>query len=243
MRPFAWLNRITGRGPNVSSVQEYLRAVRPQPGEIDQSQMTVDDFHRLYYDAQARTWKDTWWMGIAVLKLPLDLWLYQEFLNEIKPDVIIECGTYQGGSALYLAHVLDLLGHGEITTIDVDDRTGRPQHPRITYVLGSSTDPAIVADVAAKVAGKKSIVILDSDHMAQHVYDELVAHAAHVSVGSYMIVEDTNVHGHPVRPTHPPGPAEGLARFLAERDDFIVEPAAEKFFLTFNPGGVLRRVR
>ena len=85
------------------------------------------------------------------------------------------------------------------------------------------------------------MVILDSDHSEAHVYDELVAYASLVSLGSYLIVEDTNIHGHPVRPDHPAGPAEALDRFLAERTDFVRDPIGDKFFLTFNPGGILRR--
>ena len=75
---------------------------------------------------------------VQCLKCPLDLWVYQELLWQLKPDLIIETGTYHGGSALYLAHLCDALGHGHIATIDVTDMP-RPAHPRVTYIKGSST--------------------------------------------------------------------------------------------------------
>jgi cephalosporin hydroxylase len=205
--------------------------------------VVIDDFHRLYYHSASDTWQNTRWMGADVLKLPLDLWLYQEYLFDRRPDVVIECGTYMGGSALYMAHVMDLIGHGEVVTIDLVERPGRPEHPRIRYVGGSSTDPAIVADVAARVDGRTAMFILDSDHSEAHVYAELQAYSPLVGVGELIIVEDTNVHGRPVYPEHPAGPGEARDRFLAERDDFVVLPESEKFLVSFNPGGVLTRVR
>src|SRR5688500_3288846 len=94
-------------------------------------------FHRLYYDSE--TWKQTFWLGQPVQKCPLDLWAYQEILVETRPDLIIECGTYLGGSARFLASVCDQVSHGRIVTIDLVERPGRPRHRRITYLHGSST--------------------------------------------------------------------------------------------------------
>lgn len=74
----------------------------------------VDQFHRLYYEgAPHQTWQNTFWMGHRVLKCPTDLWQYQEILHEVRPDLIIETGTCFGGSALYMAHLCDILGGGE----------------------------------------------------------------------------------------------------------------------------------
>jgi cephalosporin hydroxylase len=244
MTPLRWLHRLTGRGPDIAA----LRAADPgAPGApLDDEALTeriIDDFHRLYYDQADRTWRNTRWFGTEVQKLPLDLWLFQEYLHTIRPDFVIECGTLYGGSAHFLGDLLELEGHGQLITIDVLERPGRPQHPRVRYIDGSSIDPAIVAEIAAITAGKTTMVILDSDHSEEHVYQELLAYAPITSIGSYLIAEDTNIHGHPVRPDHEPGPAEAVRRFLAERDDFVVEPDSHRFLLTFNPGGVLRRVR
>lgn len=200
----------------------------------------ADEFHRLYYDTAV--WKDTYWLGVRTQKCPLDLWIYQELLVEQKPDLIIETGTAHGGSALYLASVCDLLGKGEIVTVDIFPIEGRPAHDRITYLTGSSTAPNVVAEVERIAAGRENVlVILDSDHARDHVLDELRTYTRFVPPGGYLIVEDTNVNAHPVFPEHGPGPMEAVEAFLAETNEFEVDSAREKFFLTFNPRGFLRK--
>ena len=85
------------------------------------------------------------------------------------------------------------------------------------------------------------MVVLDSDHHRDHVLAELRTYSALVTPGSYLIVEDTNINGHPVRPEFGPGPMEAVDEFLRESPDFAIDPEREKFFLTFNPRGFLRR--
>ena len=77
-------------------------------------------FHTLYYGS--RVWEKTYYRGHHILKCPLDMWIYQEMIHELKPDFIIESGTFLGGSALYFADMFDLVGHGEIITIDIEMR-------------------------------------------------------------------------------------------------------------------------
>jgi cephalosporin hydroxylase len=200
----------------------------------------TEAFHRLYYDTAV--WKDTYWLGVRAQKCPLDLWVYQEILHETRPDLILETGTAHGGSALYLASVCDLLGRGEVVTVDIHPVEGRPEHNRITYLAGSSTADEVVAELKRLVAGSERVlVILDSDHSRDHVLDELRIYSRFVTPGSYLIVEDTNVNGHPVMPEHGPGPMEALEQFLTETDEYEVDAAREKFFMTFNPRGFLRK--
>ena len=207
----------------------------------------VDAFHRLYYDGPegaGRVHHRTRWMGVPCLKTPLDLWIYQEILFEVRPDLVVETGTHLGGSALFLAHMLDLLGRGEIASIDVRDAPERPAHPRIRYVRGSSADEAVVRGaVAGRPKGETRLVILDSDHSRDHVLRELELFGPHVSPGSYLIVEDSNVNGHPVLPEHGPGPSEAVLEFLGGHPDFAMDRSREKFLLTYNPGGYLKRIR
>jgi len=205
----------------------------------------VRQFHRLYYHSLERTWKDTYYRGVTIWKCPLDLWLYQEVLHDLRPDLIVETGTAFGGSAYFLGDLCDTLGlDARIITVDVEDKPDRPQHPRVTYVTASSTDPAVVAQVRDAVpAGGTVLVVLDSDHSRDHVLAELRAYADVVSVGSYVVVEDTNVNGHPAYPEFGPGPMEAVEAFLAEDDRFVVDEGKEKFFMTFNPRGYLRKVR
>jgi cephalosporin hydroxylase len=202
----------------------------------------VDQFHRLYYGRREQTWGNTFWLGHHVLKCPLDLWTYQEILHEVRPDLIIETGTYRGGSALFLASISDLLDRGEVVTIDSARQDGRPRHRRITYLTGSSTSDVILRQVRRRARGKSTVlVILDSGHAKEHVLAELHAYAPLVTPGSYIIVEDTSLNGHPVESDHGPGPAEAVAEFLKGNDAFVRDESREKFMLTFNPGGYLKK--
>ena len=186
----------------------------------------------------------TRWLGVSAQKCPLDLWVYQEILFDVKPDLIIETGTYGGGSTLFLASICDLLGAGQVISIDIEPREDRPSHGRITYLTGSSTAPDIVQTVTEAAENARSVVvILDSDHSEDHVYAEMKIYSRFVNVGSYLIVEDTNVGGNPILPDHGPGPKEAAERFLTEYQNFQLDPEKEKFFMTFNPSGYLRRIR
>jgi cephalosporin hydroxylase len=202
----------------------------------------IDAFHRLYYEAADTTWKQTSWLGQPVQKCPLDLWVFQEILAETRPDLIVECGTYLGGSARFLASVCDELGAGRIVTIDVVERPGRPRHRRISYLTGSSIDEAIVDRVRRRARrARRVMAILDSDHSREHVLRELELYTPLVTPGCYLVVEDTNVNGHPVSPGFGPGPMEAVEAFLAKTDDFEVDRTRERLLLTFNPSGYLRR--
>lgn len=217
----------------------------------DQSPLSPEDaeivhrFHELYYRRWLSGGSDTVnlsWFGHQLLKCPLDVWLYQELLVRTRPDIVIETGTWCGGSALYVAMILEQIGHGRVITIDIDPKPDRPEHPRISYLAGSSTDPQIVAQVREAVGTDRALVILDSDHSAAHVHQELLAYRGFVQVGDYLIVEDSNVNGHPVWPDFGPGPMEAIDKFLSETDDFVIDDRCERFLMTLNPKGYLRRI-
>ena len=201
----------------------------------------VDRAHDVLYESDA--WTQATWLGAQALKNPLDLWVYQEIVFETKPHVIVETGTYRGGSALYLASLCDLVGHGEVVSIDVEPiRDDYPVHPRITYLGGrSSTDPAVVAEVRERVAGGPILLVLDSDHSQRHVEAELAAYASMVPVGCYVIVEDSNIGR--IRKDLMPGPLEAIESFLASTDEFEIDRSREKFLITFNPSGYLKRIK
>jgi len=206
----------------------------------------INRFHALYYDSNEMggTWRSTKFLGVPTQKCPFDLFVYQEILFEEKPDVIIEAGTAFGGGAYYLASICDLMGHGEVITIDITNTAQSPQHKRITYLLGSSTSETIFREVESRIQGKeKVLVILDSDHSKSHVLAEMKLYSRFVTVGSYLIVEDSNVNGHPVNPEHGPGPMEALQEFLREHDEFVIDKKREKHYISFNTNGYLKRVR
>lgn len=199
--------------------------------------------NRLYYHVSDRTWKDTWYRGTRLYKCPTDMWVYQEIIDDLRPGLVVETGTFRGGSALFIADRLELQSHGEVVTVDITALPDQPQHPRLTYLIASSTAPDLRAEIDRRLPtdGSPVVVILDSDHSHQHVLEELRAFASVVTPGSYLIVEDTNVNGHPVAPQHGPGPWEAVAEFLTETDQFEVDPRGERYFLTQNPSGFLRR--
>lgn len=210
----------------------------PASGSAD----PVREFHLLYYKERDRTWENTFWLGTPILKCPLDLWVYQEIIHRTRPDVIIECGTFRGGSALFLATMCQLVGSGRVVTIDKIAHRRRPTHDLITYIHGSSVDPEVVAGVRRSIGeGETVMVILDSNHARDHVLQELRLWAPVVTQDHFLIVEDTNINGNPVEPGSGAGPKEAVEAFLAESDEFVVDADCEKFFLTWNPGGFLCR--
>jgi cephalosporin hydroxylase len=209
----------------------------------DNDRATIDAFHRLYYDSEI--WQKANWLGVPVRKCPLDLWIYQEIFHRVKPDLIIECGTYGGGSALYFASLCDLLGRGRVMTVEIAPPAGLPSHSRIEYLTGSSTSPEIAQRIRDAIRPKQAVLaILDSAHQASHVLDEMKIYAPMITVGSYLVVEDGNINGHPALPGYGPGPWEAIHDFLAGPDgtSFEIDRDCEKFLMTCNPCGYLRRI-
>lgn len=209
----------------------------------------INSFSKLFYDQGkfGNTWNNTFWLGTKTLKSPLDLWVYQEIINETKPDIIIETGTAYGGSALYLASMLDLLGKGLVITVDITKHK-RPNHKRIKYLRGSSVSPKIIDSIKILIKpGSKVMVMLDSDHKKDHVLKEIKIYSNLVSVNSYLIVEDGNVNGHPVWKSHGPGPYEAIREFFAKNkslsNKFLIDKSKEKYLISFNPNGFLKRIK
>jgi cephalosporin hydroxylase len=206
----------------------------------------ADRFLELYYGARREnlTWGNTQWMGVKTLRCPLDLWLYQEIIFETRPDLIVETGTAHGGGALFLASMCDLVKNGQVVSIDITQVSPRPQHPRLGYLTGSSVAGSIVKEISQRAANaKQTLVILDSDHSKHHVLAEMNAYAPIVRASGYLIVEDTIVNGHPIRPEFGPGPMEAVEEFLQSNAGWIIDRTKEKFLLSFNRNGYLKRTR
>lgn len=205
----------------------------------------LDAFHRLWYDAYF-THGMTYFEGVPLIKNPLDLWVYQELIFNLRPTLIIETGTAFGGSALFFARQLEKLGAGSVVSIDIAAAEQLPRHPRITFIPGSSTDPTIVAAVTGRArAHERVMVILDSDHSTEHVTAELEAYAPLVTPMQFLVVEDTNVNGHPVLANwiNGPGPHAAVEGFLERYPEFARDVLCERYLLTMHPGGWLRRMK
>jgi cephalosporin hydroxylase len=196
----------------------------------------VEAFHRDYYNTG--TPFGTYWRGTKIVKAPTDMWAYHQILWDCRPQVVVETGTAWGGSALFFADMFDLIGEGEVITVDIG-RMGTVEHPRIRYVSGDSV--ALAGHVKALVGERSCMVVLDSDHRMGHVSAELDAYGPLVTSGQYLVVEDTNL-GWLVAPEFlDDGPREALDAWLPDHPEFVVDPSCERHGLTMNPGGWLRR--
>lgn len=197
------------------------------------------------------------WMGRPIIQYPQDMVAMQEILWQLQPDLVIETGIAHGGSLVLYASILELIGKGRVLGVDIDirahNRAAIEAHPmarRIDMIQGSSIDPGIVAEVSRRADGRRTLVVLDSNHTHDHVLAELRAYAPLVSVGSYCVVFDTVVEhlpagSYPDRPWDVGNnPKTAVAAFLSERDDFEVDDGCEaKTLITAAPGGYLKRIR
>ena len=198
------------------------------------------------------------WMGRPIIKFPGDMVAQQEILLKIRPDLVIETGIAHGGSLIFSASILELIGEGEVVGIDIDirkhNRDEIDKHPmfkRITLIEGGSTDAAIVDRVRKLTEGKKRVlVILHSNHTHQHVYDELLAYAPMVSVGSYLILPDTFIEFFP-KGYYADRPWDvgdnqytAMKKFLGECGDFVIDDHwTSKCMITESIDGYLQRVK
>lgn len=180
-------------------------------------------------------WLHTNWFGVPALKKPMDLWIYQEIIYETRPQVLIETGSYKGGSALFFATIFDLIGEGRVITIDIKDDASRIlSHPRITTIVGSSISDDVIDQVRQIVGTQTAMVSLDSDHHKDHVLKEMELYSEFLTIGNYMVVEDTGIRG--------PGPGRAVKEFLRHRNDFVRDRKREKFMVTSCRGGFLKRI-
>lgn len=198
------------------------------------------------------------WMGRPIIQYPQDMVAMQEIIWRVRPDLIIETGVAHGGSLVYYASLLELIGQGRVLGIDIEirphNRVAIEAHPmarRIELIEGSSTDPEVIAQVGGKARACKTVLVcLDSNHSNDHVLAELRAYAPLVSVGSYCVVFDTVVADMPDAffKDRPWGAADNpktaVHRFLAESDAFTIDRETEnKLLLSVCPDGYLKRVK
>jgi cephalosporin hydroxylase len=200
------------------------------------------------------------WMGRPIIKFPNDMVIQQELMWELKPDLVIETGIAHGGSIIFTASMMEMMGiDGEVVGIDVDIRPhnrkeieSHPMMKRITMYEGDSVSDAVVETVRSHTKGKTCVmVILDSLHSHAHVYKELLAYAPMTTLGSYCILPDTFIEFFPkgyYSKTRPwdvgNNPHTAMKQFIAESDMFEIDRArTNKSMITETIDGYLKRVK
>lgn len=200
------------------------------------------------------------WMGRPIIQYPQDMVAMQEIIWSLKPDLIIETGIAHGGSIIYYASLLELIGKGEVLGIDIDirehNKSAIEKHPmfrRIKMIQGSSIDPAIVAAVKQHTEEKESVlVVLDSNHTHEHVLAELEMYSPFVTLNSYIVVYDTIVEYLPdnYMPGHirPWGigdnPMTAVKTFIETTDGFEIDKSFNnKLLISVAPDGYLKRIK
>lgn len=195
------------------------------------------------------------WMGRPIIQYPQDMIAMQELIWRIQPDLIIETGIAHGGSLIYYASLLELIGKGEVLGIDIDIRAhnraeieAHPMFKRITMLQGSAIDETLVEEVRKLAAGKQTVLVcLDSNHTHDHVLRELELYSPFVTVGSYLVVFDTIVEDMPARMYDRPwdkgnSPKTAVWEFLKQTNDFEIDHTIDnKLLISVAPEGYLKR--
>lgn len=198
------------------------------------------------------------WMGRPIIQYPQDMIAMQELIWDIKPDLIIETGIAHGGSLIYYASLLELIGKGEVIGIDIDIRDhnrkeieAHPMFKRIRMIQGSSVDKEIAAQVKKEAEGKERVLVcLDSNHTHDHVLQEMELYSPLVTLGSYIVVFDTIVEDLPA--DYLPGrawstgnnPKTAVGEFLKTHEGFSIDTDIDdKLLISVAPGGYLKRIK
>lgn len=200
------------------------------------------------------------WLGMPIIQYPQDMIALQELIWRVKPDLIIETGIARGGSLIFSASVLELIGHGQVLGIDIDIRSINKKaiekhslFKRIKMIEGSSIDVNVVKQVYKFAKNKKRILLsLDSNHTHEHVLQEMNLYSKLVNEGSYMIVYDTIIEDIPTRyeknSKKPWGqgnsPKTAVREFLKANRRFVIDKEiTDKLLITVAPSGYLKCVR
>jgi cephalosporin hydroxylase len=210
---------------------------------------------RLKQAAEFKLMYEPHWLGVRIIQLPEDIVAMQELLWQLQPDVVVECGVAHGGALILTASILELIGKGKVVGVDIDIRPHNREvvekHAlarRISLIEGSSIAPEGVEKVREACSGARTVlVVLDSNHSAEHVAEEIRLYKDLVTEGSYLIVMDGAQGLISDIPRGNPGwkvdsPLTAIREFLAKDVDFEPDPKFERFGLTSTPSGFLRRI-
>lgn len=234
--------------------------------QADEEKADVDIYSDDGFRALAQLWvRSGWqrrisygvtWLGIPIIQLPEDLLMLQELIWKVRPDVIVETGTAHGGTAVFYASLLELLGTGHVISVDIEIREHNRQaiqsHPmskRITLIEGDSINEAVVDRVRETIQKEDRVLVaLDSNHSYKHVRSELEKYAPMVTPESYIVVFDGVMEILIDAPSGRPewardNPASAIRGFLESHPEFEVDPYYGRLSVTYCPNGFLKRRR
>lgn len=209
-----------------------------------------NEFHRWYYYSDlGNVQSQLHYRDTQISKNVFDLWNYQRVIFEMRPALIIEFGFRYGGTTRFFADYCKTINlNATILSVDIESLIAQEildEHPNIEIMEMSSTDERVgkrIGELCASLGGGSKFVILDSCHETNHVLGEMEIIRPHMKQGDYLIVEDSNLNGHPIHPTRPGDGAWGAieAYFKKNPDDYKHDYKREEFFgFTFAPNGYL----
>jgi cephalosporin hydroxylase len=192
-----------------------------------------------YYQCNVVT-KHVHYRGVPTWKNVFDLWVIQEIIHETQPEIVVEIGCKFGGTTLWLSDTMKTVASGSIISVDLKrPRIAFPEN--VQFIEGDSIASGTVAQVQGLWRGRRTMLLVDGNHAAEHVFKELVLYGPMVAPGCYFVVEDGIVDVMDW-PQYQPGPLVAVQRFLRENSRFVADERREKFILTYAPGGFLKRV-
>ena len=244
---------------DIDDREQYLENRKNKSFSLGLDKKIFQQSKDLIYNLDQYDYSYLWtWMGIPIIQLPADIMATQEVIWKTKPDIIIETGVARGGSVLFMASILEMMGNGQVIGIDIDIRKhnresieAHPMSKRLTLIEGGSVDDSILKQVRANIPdGARVMVVLDSDHSRDHVLEECRAYGPMVTKDCYMVVADTLV-GHLDEKEAPQNrsqvwykgndPLTALQEYMLESDRFEIDLEINgKLVLSSSPGGYLR---
>jgi cephalosporin hydroxylase len=229
----------------MSSLRHFRNAHVQVDGHLPSRPLPVPeelrtDFIEAFW--RSREWHRTPWLGKWTHRPPTDLFVYQELICRLRPDWIVETRTGSGGRALFLASICDLIDRGQVLSIDRYRLGDAPDHPRITYLRADPAAEATAAEVRKTVGHEPRALVIIGGAARDQVIRAFRNYAPLVPMGSYVVIEDTILQGKPVWPDFGDGPWLA-ARDVIQEGEFVADRSLERFALTFNAGGFLKRVR
>jgi cephalosporin hydroxylase len=239
--------------------EEFARNASKNAAALGEDKALFEQSKKLVLGLDKYDYSYLWsWMGVPIIQMPADVLATQEVIWNTKPDIIIETGVARGGSVLFMASILEMMGNGQVIGVDIDIRAhnresieSHPMSKRVTLIEGGSVDEHTLAKVRKEIPeGARVMVILDSDHSRDHVLAECRAYGPMVTPDCFLVVADTLV-GHLTEDEAPKKrshiwfkgnePLAAMNDYLAENDRFEIDPVINgKLVLSSSPGGYLR---